>query len=52
MGANACRLLLDRIKKRNAPLSRVVLPVELRVRDSTSKPPQAAAAAKKKPAKK
>jgi DNA-binding LacI/PurR family transcriptional regulator len=52
MGANACRLLLDRIKKRNAPVSRVMLPVELRVRDSTSIPPQAAAPANKKPAKK
>jgi DNA-binding LacI/PurR family transcriptional regulator len=51
MGANACRLLLDRIKKRNAPVSRVVLPIELRVRDSTSRPFQATAATKK-PAKK
>lgn len=52
MGANACRLLLDRIKRRNAPVSRVVLPIELRVRASTSRPPHAIAAAKKKPAKK
>ncbi|HEX4039496.1 MAG TPA: LacI family DNA-binding transcriptional regulator [Acidobacteriaceae bacterium] len=41
IGATACRLLLERIADRNKPPVRLVLPTELKVRNSTGPPPEA-----------
>jgi LacI family transcriptional regulator len=47
IGAEAARLLLDRIRHEDAPVKSVYLPLELVVRDSTA-PPRAAAAGQRR----
>lgn len=42
MGSAACQLLLERIEQPEGPARQIVLPIELRVRNSTAPPPKEA----------